>query len=1308
MNDRFHRSAAPFRIMQSDDAGPPPRDELDGLLRTWHAENADLARAQRARILDAVAADRPGATAQPLATARSPVLARIGGAVVRSRLLRLAAVFAVMVTLATIVLTPTQSPAVADVPGVVQVPEGGELTAFDADGDRLGPCPLQHTAVEAEVSGPFTRVVVRQRYENPFQRKVEAVYTFPLSHRAAVDSMRIVVTSPDGVERIVEGDVRERAAARQMYEAARASGYVASLLEQERPNIFTQSVANIEPGAKVVVEIGYIELLQRKDGVYSFDFPMVVAPRYIPGAPTTGPGRLPDGVEVRPGVILLGPADVAVVNPTDPSAAPAESEAVRRTLVLATPIRTPTALLADDAGNRLGAPLEFVVTYAHGAKELGQWFPTGRVGQLNGRWFAAPATSDGGGFAADTTLVADASRITPMPVKPSERAGHDVSVRLVLDAGGPAIHSVASELHAIDRKPGPRPGSTVVELAGGKTIPNRDFVLRWKADGDAVGEGVLTHVRSVGDFSDGGYFAVLLAPPTRPNPAEIPPRELVFVVDTSGSMRGFPLDAAKDLMSRAIAAMRPSDTFNVITFAGATSILWDAPRPATPEHKAAATRFLDGQAGGGGTEMMTAIQAALRPSQAGAPTWLTPKQLADLPADGRSVRVEAPFGDLADDNRSIRYGENRGLAVRFEVALPSTGGQDRSLRMNGRWTTVDGDRVLLVDSATFERASALPNRIVVFLTDGLVGNDGAIIQTIRENARTTRVFSFGIGNSVNRWLIDAMSREGRGASEVVTLAADAQAAVDRLVRRIESPVLVDLEATIAGVATSDVLPPLDRLPDLYDDQPIVVFGRYRDAGKGTFTIRGRNAGGPWERTIPLDLPATDAGRSVLPTLWARAMIDEISAPALAAIEQGSPPAEVRNAIVRLGETFRIVTAFTSFIAIEKSRVTVGGAPMLVQTPVEMPEGITWEGIFGRAGPGGGAELDSAARVARLRALVERRDDASRDVAEELFFLADGLDPAAGSVDRLGVAAPSAAASGEMPAVNGPMDGGGMGGGGGGLGGGLPSRGEARSRGLAEGATPRGPGKRMPGTPIQSPKPGSAPAVEAGIPATFGRPASDSGQAVPPPAPPPPAAMAPSMPPSGVSSGVPSGVPSARPQDAAPRKADPASARPAAPADAADAAAAKEEAQPKATGAPSPAAPASGQGDATAGAPVEKRDFTDAERTLLARRVERTLLLVGLAARIDALAAAELAVDLDRPLPMQDGGRVRTTILLAADVDFAKAVAALEAQGVRVEGTVPDRRFLVASIALDALLDVALDDAVRRIEPARLAADASSR
>src|SRR5215510_14493906 len=171
----------------------------------------------------------------------------------------------------------------------------GALQILNNEGQPGGECPLKHTGVKVEISGRLARVNVTQLFHNPSSEKIEAVYVFPLPHNAAVDDMTMTVG-----DRVVKGKIKHREEARAIYDSARQQGQVAALLDQERPNIFTQSVTNIVPGAEVKVSISYVEFLSYDAGTYQFVFPMVVGPRYIPGSPTgkQGGGWSPDTNQV--------------------------------------------------------------------------------------------------------------------------------------------------------------------------------------------------------------------------------------------------------------------------------------------------------------------------------------------------------------------------------------------------------------------------------------------------------------------------------------------------------------------------------------------------------------------------------------------------------------------------------------------------------------------------------------------------------------------------------------------------------------------------------------------------------------------------------------------------------------------------------------------------------------------------------------------------------------------------------------------------------------------------------------------------
>lgn len=618
----------------------------------------------------------------------------------------------------------------------------GALQAIGRDGQPRAECPLKHTDVKAEVSGSLARVTVTQEFHNPFQDKIEAVYVFPLPQSAAVDNMTMTVG-----DRVIKGKIKRREEARAIYEAARDAGHTASLLDQERPNIFTQSVTNIASGAEVKITISYVEFLKYEDGAYEFVFPMVVGPRYIPGQP---------------------------------------------------------------------------------------------IGEQ--------AIQSGVGWAPDTSQVPDASRITPQVAPKNTRAGHDIAIEVKLDTGVP-IDDLKSTLHEVDVA---RPDNhrAVVRLKDQATIPNKDFILKFDVAGRKVSDAVLTH-----RGAQGGFFSMMLQPPERVAAADVMPKELVFVLDTSGSMEGFPIEKAKETMKLALDSLYPEDTFNLITFSGDTHILFPQPVPATRENLQRAQVFLASRQGSGGTEMMKAIRAALDPSDA----------------------------------------------------------QDHV-------------------------------RIVCFMTDGYVGNDMEIISEIQKHPNA-RVFAFGIGSSVNRFLLDKMAEHGRGEVEYVTLQDDGSAAARRFHERVRNPLLTDIEIDWSGLPVADVYP--KRLPDLFSVKPLILTGRYTAAGRGVIRLRGKMAGQNFVKEIPVELPESQPDHDVLATMWARTRIDDLMSQDYGGIQSGAAKPDVREAITQLGLEYGLMTQFTSFVAVEEMTVTDGGQPRRIDVPVEMPEGVSREGVFGR-------------------------------------------------------------------------------------------------------------------------------------------------------------------------------------------------------------------------------------------------------------------------------------------------------------------------------------------------------------------------
>ena len=376
-----------------------------------------------------------------------------------------------------------------------RVTNGGYMQTAPGAGGKATPLPLTHTGVEAEISGVVSAVKVTQHFQNPGKKPIEAVYVFPLPHRAAIHELVIRVG-----DRTITGKVSRRARARAIYKRARAAGRTAALLEQERPNIFTQSIANIMPGDKIQVTLRYVENLVPRNGRYEFVFPMVVGPRYVGG---------------------------------------------------------------QGAGKRSGA-----------------------------------------GWGANSRRIPDASRFTPRLLKKGQRPGRDIAVRLRINAGGLKVQQLQAVTHkAVTANSGQRAS---VVLSPADAIPNKDFVVRYQLAGAKPAVALLPH-----RDSRGGHFLLMIQPKARMKRRDISAKEYVFVVDNSGSMYGFPLQQAREVVRRCLRNTTRRDTFRIIKFAGSPDQF--APRAvrATPARIAAGIRYVSAMRGSGGTEFLPALKLAL-------------------------------------------------------------------------------------------------------------------------------------------------------------------------------------------------------------------------------------------------------------------------------------------------------------------------------------------------------------------------------------------------------------------------------------------------------------------------------------------------------------------------------------------------------------------------------------------------------------------------------------------------------------------------------------------------------------------------
>lgn len=601
--------------------------------------------------------------------------------------------------------------------GALMTTHRGEIVAM----------PLADTTFATNVTATIASTTVTQTFVNAFERPIEAVYTFPLPHDAAVDSYAFRFAG-----REIKGVIKRRADAVADYEEAKSTGKTAALLEQERPNIFTQHLANLPPGARVEVEIHLVQPLAPRQGRYELALPTVVAPRY-------------------------------------------------------------------------------------------------------------------------TQNTADGERITP-PVLPTElRSCGDLHISVAFD-GGSLVERVESEAHRV--RTTTKPSGTLVELDEDFALLNRDFVLSWSRGGNGPHATMLTEAR------DGErWFSLTIEPPDLVDDEDAPARELIFVLDASGSMSGEPIALAKATMAKFLHGLRPGDAFQVVRFSDRASGLGETLVPANDENVARALEYVETLQSEGGTEMTAGIHAA--------------------------------FGFPHDEDR-----------VRF----------------------------------------------VVFLTDGFIGDEAQVFELVEREIADARLFSIGIGASVNRYLLDGMARVGRGDVAYANLAEDPTPIVERLYTQLDRPAITDLAVDFGKTDVETVVPA--RIPDLLADRPVVLFGRMKGTPRGDILVHGNRGGEPVTLRVPVHaVEQRDA--SGIASSWARQRIAELMLKP--AYLRGRQPAvgRIEKQVIDLSLRHRVLTELTAFVAIDNVKHIDGkGTATTVVQGVDLAEGMAQQFAWGHVAPEG--------------------------------------------------------------------------------------------------------------------------------------------------------------------------------------------------------------------------------------------------------------------------------------------------------------------------------------------------------------------
>jgi len=424
-------------------------------------------------------------------------------------------------------------------------------------------------------------------------------------------------------------------------------------------------------------------------------------------------------------------------------------------------------------------------------------------------------------------------------LRPEERSGHDLSISVEIDAGV-AIEELESTHEIVTTRP--TNASAKVKLAAQSTIPNRDFVLNFQVAGKTVKSSLMTYRDPT---TDQGYFTMMLYPPSDHESLARRPMEMVFVLDCSGSMNGWPLNRSKDAVNAALDNLQEGDTFQIIRFSENSTQLGATPLPATRENIARGRQYLKSLNSTGGTQMIEGIKAAL-----------------DFPHDPARLRF------------------------------------------------------------------------VSFMTDGYIGNELDIIGAVHERIGDARIFSFGVGSSVNRYLLERMAKEGRGAVAYLSPNDSATNIMNNFFARISHPALTDLEINWGGMAVSDVYPA--QLPDMFVGRAVVVTGKYTGSPDD---VAVGGARGSERLDLTIRAAETDESKIQVSRIWARLRIADL---ADRQAWEADPYDELGNAIKSTALEYQLMSDYTSFVAVDASRQTEGDHGVTVHQPVPVPDGVRYD------------------------------------------------------------------------------------------------------------------------------------------------------------------------------------------------------------------------------------------------------------------------------------------------------------------------------------------------------------------------------
>ena len=306
-----------------------------------------------------------------------------------------------------------------------------------------------------------------------------------------------------------------------------------------------------------------------------------------------------------------------------------------------------------------------------------------------------------------------------------------------------------------------------------------------------------------------------------------------------------------------------------------------------------------------------------------------------FPLDTAKSLMRDLFAGMQSQDRFNVMMFSGGSRVLNEHSVPATRANlDQALDVMGGTRGGGGTRIL----PALKRALDMPaakgmSRTFVIITDGYVTVEAETFDLIRQRAGDANVFTFGIGTSVNRFLIDGMAYAGMGEPFVALNAPDARKQAAKFHKYISSPALTDIKVSFEGFDAYDVEPPA--IPDLFAQRPIVVFGKYRGKATGKIILEGSNAEGRMEKVIDVSEAKEDKGNEALRYLWARSRIRRV-----ADMHKLRPDDGRKKEVTALGLKYNLMTAFTSFIAVDEKVRNKNGDPTKVNQPLPLPKGVT--------------------------------------------------------------------------------------------------------------------------------------------------------------------------------------------------------------------------------------------------------------------------------------------------------------------------------------------------------------------------------